>query len=635
MLLSYMGKPFLKELDIIDDTFKWAKSININDLGSDLLNTKKQVIVVGSGGSFAACHLLVASLQNKGIFAKAITPLELQYSAPIIHNSVVFFVSASGKNSDILFAYKTAVAANPHLIEGLCMTIGSKLKKQSAAHSISNIMELACPAGKDGFLATNSLIAYFTILSKIAGHTSLIKDLKLLSKAESDIKKFVSCLHPDFSITILYAGWGQPVAIDIESKFTEAGIGNILYADFRNFGHGRHNWFDKKKKQSAIVALVTPSEKNLAFKTLDLLPKFIPKLILETVHDGPDGSLDLLNQSFYLALEAGKKNGIDPGRPGVPPYGSKLYNLKYQTTLNTILPTPDDNAILIKTQMRSLSQIGDEKHKFWLRQLKRFRTGLSKQKFGALIMDYDGTLCTKEDRKNPASKEVIDRLTKLLAKGFVIGIVTGRGKSVRTALDAIPEKYRSQVVIGYYNGAVITTLEDQSAPVNDQKPHSELQEIYNQVNAFEFGDTKPRLELRPLQLTIENNSNTDWTLTKAIVIDIIHRLNPADILIRHSGHSIDIIVKSKVSKTRIIQPCLDLCRKLGKQAGFLAIGDKGKYPGNDYELLSSPYSLSVDETSPHPASCWNLSDPGLRGPAACMQYLDAIVPSMKHFTIRL
>lgn len=630
-----MGKPFSIELSIIDDTYQWAKSIDIAILKSGLQGCKAPVLVVGSGGSFSACHLLVILLQNKGVFAKAITPLELQYSKEIIRNSVVFFISASGKNSDILFAYKTAVANHPAFIEGLCMNLGSKLKKQSLIHNISRIMELKCPAGKDGFLATNSLIAYFAILSQLTGHSPSISSLSLSEELKTRIINFVSSLHTDYTITILYAGWGQPVAIDIESKFTEAGLGNILYSDFRNFGHGRHNWFDKKKKQSAIVALVTPSEKLLAEKTLALLPTHIPKLTLETIYEGPGGSIDLLNHSFFLAAAAGQKNGIDPGRPGVPAYGSKLYNLNYKNTLKSLQQPEADNAVLIKTGLQSITDLSPTDYKFWVSHLNRFKKDLSKQKFGALILDYDGTLCTKEDRKQSASKEVIDRLTKLLSKGFIVGIVTGRGKSVRTALAAIPIKYRSQLIIGYYNGAVVTTLEDQEAPKNDQPIHDELQEIFNQLSKHDFGTLKPNLELRPLQLTIEFECETEWPLIKAITIDIIHRMNPKDIAIRESGHSIDVIVKTKVSKTNIVQPCLDLCKKRGVPANFLAIGDKGKYPGNDYELLTSKYSLSVDETSPHLASCWNLSNPSFRGPSACMRYLDAIVPAAKHFTIRL
>ena len=43
--------------------------------------------------------------------------------------------------------------------------------------------------------------------------------------------------------------------------------------------------------------------------------------------------------------------------------------------------------------------------------------------------------------------------------------------------------------------------------------------------------------------------------------------------------------------------------------------------GNDFALLHGPYSLSVDEVSLEPSSCWNLAMPGSRGVQALHWYL--------------
>ena len=61
-------------------------------------------------------------------------------------------------------------------------------------------------------------------------------------------------------------------AIDLESKFTEAAIGNLHYADWRNFAHGRHHWLAKRGKESAIVALIGDDDEKLAERTLALIP---------------------------------------------------------------------------------------------------------------------------------------------------------------------------------------------------------------------------------------------------------------------------------------------------------------------------------------------------------------------------
>src|SRR6185312_8732285 len=56
-------------------------------------------------------------------------------------------------------------------------------------------------------------------------------------------------------------------AIDLESKFTEAALGNLQLADYRNFAHGRHHWLAKKADDSAVLILSSPEDKTSAERT--------------------------------------------------------------------------------------------------------------------------------------------------------------------------------------------------------------------------------------------------------------------------------------------------------------------------------------------------------------------------------
>ena len=60
---------------------------------------------------------------------------------------------------------------------------------------------------------------------------------------------------------------------------------------------------------------------------------------------------------------------------------------------------------------------------------------------------------------------------------------------------------------------------------------------------------------------------------------------------------------------------------VGSLDEILCIGDRGRFPGNDYELLSHTFALSVDEVSANASSGWNLAPPGCRGVAATLFYL--------------
>lgn len=93
--------------------------------------------------------------------------------------------------------------------------------------------------------------------------------------------------------------------------------------------------------------------------------------------------------------------------------------------------------------------------------------------------------------------------------------------------------------------------------------------------------------------------------------------------ILESSHSLDI-VPANVSKRALVSAAEGLAGNLNTPKCALCIGDRGEWPGNDYELLSSPYSLSVDYVSPDPNSCWNISPAGHRGVQATLDYINAI-----------
>ena len=81
-----------------------------------------------------------------------------------------------------------------------------------------------------------------------------------------------------------------------------------------------------------------------------------------------------------------------------------------------------------------------------------------------------------------------------------------------------------------------------------------------------------------------------------------------------SSHSMDIVVYHDVSKLRVIDD----------SARTLCIGDYGTVEGNDYEFLTTSYSLSVDKVSRNADSCWNLAPSGVYGLDATLYYLSRL-----------
>lgn len=112
--------------------------------------------------------------------------------------------------------------------------------------------------------------------------------------------------------------------------------------------------------------LTTPEDEELANKTISLMPDDIPVIYLKSKLDGALGSIDLLLKSFNLIQDVGKVRAIDPGRPGVPSYGSLLYNLNFASILKrSKKKVNNDFPILEKCRVQSKSLINDSQFAFY------------------------------------------------------------------------------------------------------------------------------------------------------------------------------------------------------------------------------------------------------------------------------
>ena len=512
-------------------------------------------------------------------------------------------------------------------ITTICMRVGSPLTKLANSYSISKGIEYDIPTKKDGFLATNSLTSFFVILAKAAGQINEQNFPILSNLNKPEIKKFVDELNVNSTITVLYGGWGSSIAFDIESKFAEAALGSILLSDYRNFGHGRHHWFAKRKHNSSIITLITPEEKLIAGKTTGLLPENIPCLALETRLEGAIGSIDLLMQIYDLVNEVGLKFNIDPGRPGVPDFGTKLYHLKYASFYkikqkNKLGPI-EEISILRKLYKSSIDQIEINELSLWREHFSKFSQKITNAAFTSIVFDFDGTLCSIDERFSSSLRnDVSFAINKFLDNGIIIGIATGRGKSVRDVMQnsGISKDKWGQIIIGYYNGAFIAPLSDNETPKIDIDSDTALVEIEKRINELINPIYNLDIKLRPFQLTIKPNNLSTWNFTKKMIRSFVMTQNSSDLQILESSHSIDIIVRSKASKLNVVNKCIEIT----KSDKCLTIGDKGEWPGNDYELLSSPYSLTVDEVSTHPESCWNLAPIGIKNDNALLWYLNRV-----------
>lgn len=634
-----MGRPYDTEIKELPATYSWAMAEDVEALKRAVRESAPfPLLSIGSGGSLTAAHLHAYLHRTyAGQPASATTPFSAIASLAVLEPQSVWFVTAGGGNPDVVGALPMIARAEPRTAALLCLRRKSPAARVAREYEFVRTVEFEPPVKKDGFLATNSLLALTVLLARAyadhAGAENPFPSALLGFLAPSLSGKDLRALLKRDTLVVLCSPSTFPAGIDLESKFTEAALGHVQVSDFRNFAHGRHHWLAKRSGESAILALSALSDVHLAEKTLGLLPD-VPKVHLQ-VPDGPAGALAALVAALQLVAFAGAGRGIDPGRPGVPTFGRRIYHLRSAYRQVNGLGAPDVTAIQRKERAAGERRGEPETERRWTQAYGAFASRISKAVFGGVVLDYDGTLCGIDERFRGIRPVVAAHLERLLSAGAAIGVATGRGKSAREDLRRkLPKGLWHSVVVGYYNGGDVATLEDDAHPTVDGTefvPHTTRAAL----EAHPALSSRARITIRPRQVTIEPSDVCNADALYSIVSAIVQRHEGSGVSVVRSSHSIDVLAAG-VSKRAVVERVRDSLAGDGRPfRSVLCIGDRGAWPGNDFALLDDEFALSVDEVSASPDTCWNLAPPGHRGIQATLDYLEAVVGENGRFRMCL
>src|ERR1700733_2850736 len=104
-----MGKPFAAELAKLPQTALLVESLPLGELPKRIAAAYAgPVILVGAGGSLSAAEFGRQLFDQRGVIAKASTPLELLQSRAQLRGVTVCIFSARGNNKDVLAAFQAA-----------------------------------------------------------------------------------------------------------------------------------------------------------------------------------------------------------------------------------------------------------------------------------------------------------------------------------------------------------------------------------------------------------------------------------------------------------------------------------------------------------------------------------------------
>ena len=617
-----MGRPYSLELAELAQTYEWAASSTIEELVEAVHDLKDHpFLAIGSGGSLtvAAFWALVQESWT-GQPSKHGTPLDL-LAMPSPSNYAIGLVSARGSNPDILQALESASLRGVQKLVALTFAKGAKLDNRGKKYPWARFVNFRPPIRRDGFLATNSLLSSMVLIYRAYAAASG-SDLELPPRLPEPQTNGTLPERSTATYSILYAGWAAIAAIDLESKLIEGGLADVHYADIRNFAHGRHHWLARRGETTTVVALVTPEWSDLFRKTLALLPPRTEILRLESSNDGPLGAIELVNGGLNLIGNIASQQAFDPGRPNVPEFGRKLYHMR----LNSISRShtkPSTDLLLSRKLGRSSARWAASTLTTSAEALTRYLDVMQKTKFQGVVFDYDETLCPASNRFGCLPPEISAALTGIIEHGVILGIASGRGRSVGSSMrQSLDCRLWERVIVGYYNGGCILRLSE-GDPARNEEIAPALANFCGVIQRHPILPMICEIEPRQYQITLTPRRNVPASSVLEFVLELAAVAGTPGISVTRSSHSIDVIGPG-VSKLSVVDACLDQIIENQEMAHILRVGDSGTWCGNDLHLLSTPFSLSVADCPMNPSWAWNLAAPGHRGPQAALDYIEVM-----------
>ncbi|WP_428509491.1 HAD family hydrolase [Roseateles sp.] len=611
-----MGKPYSDELDGFAHTFQWAGQQPVDQLRRFLSRwSGEHVAVVGSGGSYSAA-LVVALFRELAHHSptSAVTPLEfdalLQRLSPR-----ALLLSAEGKNRDVLAAAQAAQAADLSSA-ALTLTTSNPLLEFAAAHASLRAFAFQMDWGKDGYLATNSLLATSTLAYRVFfGQSDFMLQLGPLFHPErlgARRKHFNSWAGLERArqsgLLVLFSAQAKPFAMDLESKFAEAALGHVQLADLRQFAHGRHLQLASQTPMAVILA-TSVEEAPLAAATAQLLPSTVQQWTIEL--DGQreqDTAIAGLIDAMFLTDAFAKAAGIDPGQPEVPAFGRAIHAIESASLLRSS-PKVQSRLELAARRKEAPQVRGERAAKPGVvAAAADYADGLTRAEIKAIVCDFDGTLCRAENRFDLMAAEHAEQVSSLLRQGMVLAIATGRGNSLYDDLrKSFDPELHGAITVGYYSGSLIARLDEgfEQPPAN-----AAFQDLLDWLQKSVYHQhCKPLSDLaRGGQLSIRLDSAHECTRLLAALQHWLERNGLRGWRAFSSGHSIDIL-DADTSKRKVVAHIAARCQ-IDPNTEILRLGDAGHEGGNDYELLSEGLSLSCERVSVDLTACWNFGASG-------------------------
>ena len=303
-------------------------SADLSSLRAFLFNNPSEpLIATGSGGAETAGEFAALLYGARGGVATSVSPYTFNsYSDAALKTAKVLLVSKGGHNNDIVFATKRALEINPENTAAVNFSDSDRNESRKVFLKAGSDKSFVFPMKDvhDGFVSTGTSLSFFALFTKVFQPDVNLEKYKTLPE-----RPFTLCLNDDTPLSpadfkpvrnyiILHGSWGRPVAGNLEGKLVECGLATAGVYDYRNYCHGRFIYTSNHMEDSAVVLLVSPREKDIVARTRAFLPPTTKLVIIETGHDAPEASLDLLIRTTEFYHSVCTTTGVNPESPKNP-----------------------------------------------------------------------------------------------------------------------------------------------------------------------------------------------------------------------------------------------------------------------------------------------------------------------------
>lgn len=318
---------------LLDRTLRALESDATQKLEKVLKQIKGQVLMVGTGGSFAAAEFAAKCVTqyHPNAIAHVCYPRDVVISGLRKIDAVMLF-SYSGRTKDIQKVYELCKEEN------VPVYIITKYERSSNNKNYDDTSIISYNASKStskerGFISMAGTLIPMCIFGNVFYHnsdksfTAFIRDcFEQRSHEFLNKEQLIDLIPKAMSVDIFSGRETSSAATDLESKFIESGLARVVVHEKKDFSHGRFNIIEKNKPD--FIVFLDSVKGAYSEKLFQYLEKRSDLCVLKLTSDfGPIwGDLDLVIAAEFLSKFLSKILKYDMAKPDYPQDAMILYH---------------------------------------------------------------------------------------------------------------------------------------------------------------------------------------------------------------------------------------------------------------------------------------------------------------------